>query len=86
VLTEPIIGASTMRRRFTVYRWVKDDRQDDEALDTMIQATGAAIKYGVTALSDVSWMKLEAEHETPLVPDQADHEELMMRTSSRSCN
>jgi phage terminase large subunit GpA-like protein len=35
------------RHGFTVYRWTKDDRQDNEALDTMVIATGAATKYGV---------------------------------------
>src|SRR5271168_1348500 len=32
------------RHGFTVYRSTKDDRQDNEALDTMIIATGAALK------------------------------------------
>ena len=49
------------RHGFTVYRWTKDDRQDNEALDTMIQATGAALKFGVYGLSDVGWDRLEAE-------------------------
>jgi phage terminase large subunit GpA-like protein len=44
-----------------VYRWTKDDRQDNEALDTVIQATGAAIKVGVYGLSDLSWSRLEEE-------------------------
>ncbi len=65
------------RNGFTVYRWVKDDRQDNEGLDTFIQATGAAIKFGVYGLSDVGWMKLEAERETPLQPEQGDLEDLM---------
>jgi phage terminase large subunit GpA-like protein len=38
-----------------VYGWTKDDRQDNEALDTMIIATGAAIKAGVYSLSDRGW-------------------------------
>ena len=49
------------RHGFTVYRWTKDDRQDNEALDTMIQATGAALKHGVYGLSDNNWARLEAE-------------------------
>jgi len=49
------------RNGFTVHRWTKDDRQDNEALDTMIQATGAALKFGVYGLSDVGWARLEAE-------------------------
>jgi len=47
------------RNGFTVHRWTKDDRQDNEALDTMIQATGAALKFGVYGLSDVGWARLE---------------------------
>ncbi len=54
------------RRGFTVYRWIKADRQDNEALDTLIQATGAAIKYGVYGKSDRGWDALEAERETPI--------------------
>jgi phage terminase large subunit GpA-like protein len=49
------------RNGFTVYRWTKDDRQDNEALDTMVQATGAALKFGVYGLADVGWARLEAE-------------------------
>jgi phage terminase large subunit GpA-like protein len=41
--------------------WTKDDRQDNEALDTMVQATGAALKFGVYGLADVGWARLEAE-------------------------
>jgi phage terminase large subunit GpA-like protein len=46
---------------FTVHRWIKDDRQDNEALDTLIQATGAAIRAGVYGLSDLSWSRIEEE-------------------------
>jgi phage terminase large subunit GpA-like protein len=49
------------RNGFTVYRWTRDDRQDNEALDTMVQATGAALKFGVYGLADVGWARLEAE-------------------------
>ncbi|HLH95026.1 MAG TPA: terminase gpA endonuclease subunit [Xanthobacteraceae bacterium] len=68
-------------RGFTVYRWVKDDRQDNEALDTLIQATGAALKFGVYGLSDVGWGKLEAERETPLQTGQLDLEDLIAAPS-----
>jgi phage terminase large subunit GpA-like protein len=54
------------RHGFTVYRWTKDDRQDNEVLDTMIQATGAALKFGVYDLSDVGWDRLEAERGKPV--------------------
>lgn len=60
------------RRGFTVYRWVKDDRQDNEALDTFIQATGAAIKFGVYGLSDIGWNQLESEREPPCTDAQPD--------------
>lgn len=65
------------RNGFTVYQWEKPDRQDNEALDTMVQATGAAIKFGVYGLSDVGWNRIEAERETPLQPEQGDLEDLM---------
>lgn len=65
------------RNGFTVYRWTKDDRQDNEALDTLIQATGAAIKWGVYGLSDIGWARIEAERETPLRAEQGDLEDLL---------
>jgi phage terminase large subunit GpA-like protein len=65
------------RHGFEVYRWEKDDRQDNEALDTFIQATGAAIKFGVYGFSDITWMKFEAERETPSKAAQGDLEDLI---------
>ena len=56
------------RNGFTVYRWTKDDRQDNESLDTMVQATGAALRYGVYGLSDVGWAQLESERGRPSPP------------------
>jgi len=53
------------RHGFTVYRWVKDDRQDNEALDTMVIATGAALKHGVYGLADIGWARLAAERSKP---------------------
>jgi phage terminase large subunit GpA-like protein len=53
------------RHGFTVYRWVKDDRQDNEALDTMIIATGAAARFGVYGMSDRGWERHRLERETP---------------------
>jgi phage terminase large subunit GpA-like protein len=69
------------RNGFTVYRWVKDDRQDNEALDTLIQATGAGIKYGVYGMSEASWARLEAERETPRGGRQMDLEDFMGASS-----
>ena len=54
------------RHGFTIYRWTKDDRQDNEALDTAIIATGAAIRYGAYGLSDKGWEKLRIDRETPI--------------------
>jgi phage terminase large subunit GpA-like protein len=65
------------RNGFTVYRWTKEDRQDNEALDTLIQATGAAIKFGVYGLSDLGWGKIEADREAPLPEIQGDLEDLI---------
>jgi phage terminase large subunit GpA-like protein len=64
------------RHGFTVFRWIKDDRQDNEALDTIIQATGAALKFGVYGMSDASWYALAQERETPTVL-QRDFEDLL---------
>jgi phage terminase large subunit GpA-like protein len=57
---------SVKRHGFTVYGWTKDDRQDNEALDTMIIATGAAIKAGVYSLSDRGWEALKSRREARL--------------------
>jgi len=56
------------RNGFTVFRWTKDDRQDNECLDTMIQATGAGLKFGVYGLSDLGWAKLAEERGRPSPP------------------
>jgi phage terminase large subunit GpA-like protein len=53
---------------FTVYRWVKDDRQDNEALDTAIIATGAALRFGVYSLSDRGWDAFRAQREVRPAP------------------
>jgi phage terminase large subunit GpA-like protein len=53
------------RHGFTVYRWTKDARQRNEALDTMVIATGAAIKFGVYGISDKRWKSLAQEREVP---------------------
>jgi phage terminase large subunit GpA-like protein len=60
-----------------VYRWIKADRQDNEALDTLIQATGAALKFGIYGMSDVSWAALEADREAVQPKVQGDLEDLM---------
>jgi phage terminase large subunit GpA-like protein len=65
------------RNGFTVYRWTKPDRQDNEALDTLIQATGAAIRYGVYGMSDRSWDALAQVLETAAT-QQGDLEDLLL--------
>jgi len=65
------------RNGFDVFRWVKPDAIDNEALDTLVQATGAAIKFGVYGMSDISWAKIEAERETPPAHRQGDIEDLL---------
>ncbi len=72
------------RGGFTVYRWIKPDRQDNEALDTLVQATGAAIKFGVYGMSDVSWAKLEAEREAAPGAPQTDLEDLLSAAPNNS--
>jgi phage terminase large subunit GpA-like protein len=56
------------RHGFTVYQWTKDDRQDNEALDTAIIATGAALRFGVYSLSDHGWDAFRLQRETPASP------------------
>lgn len=65
------------RHGFTVYRWVKDPSQANEALDTMLQAETAATKFGIRGLPDAIWLKLEQEREIPLVPAQGDIEDML---------
>ena len=59
------------RHGFTVYRWTKDDRQDNEALDTAIIATGAALRFGVYSLSDRGWDALRSQREVRPAPVSA---------------
>jgi phage terminase large subunit GpA-like protein len=56
------------RHGFDVYRWIKDPKQANEALDTIILATAAAIRLGVYGYSDLRWARLEAERETRPLP------------------
>jgi phage terminase large subunit GpA-like protein len=65
------------RHGFTLYRWEKDPGQRNEDLDTLVQATGAALKFGVYGLSDVSWGHIESERETPPAEAQGDIEDLL---------
>lgn len=59
-----------------VHQWVKDRNQNNEALDTLIQATGAAMRYGVYGMSDQSWDALAQKLEVPIAV-QGDLEDLL---------
>ena len=50
------------------YRWEKPDRQANEAHDTFVYASAAAIKHGVNWISDQGWARLRAELEAPAPP------------------
>lgn len=65
------------RHGFTVYRWVKDPAQANEALDTMLQAETAANNWGLRGLPDAIWARLEQEREAPPAPAQGDLEDLL---------
>jgi len=64
------------RDGFVDWKWVKDDNQANEALDTMLQAEAAAIKLGLRTTPDKVWDKLEAERCTPLPDAQLDFEDV----------
>ena len=65
------------RHGFTVYRWVKDAAQANEALDTMLQAESAATKFGIRGMPDAIWSKLEQDRETPPMSGQTDLEDYL---------
>ena len=54
------------RMGMTVFRWEKAEKQANEALDTFVYSSAAAIKHGVNWISDLGWQKLRAELETPM--------------------
>ena len=66
------------RDGFTDWKWVKDDNQANEALDTMLQAEAAFIRLaGLTrTLHDREWDKLEKERASPVEEAQLDFEEI----------
>ena len=55
---------------------MKDDNQANEALDTMLQAEAAAIKWGLRDLPDKIWDRLEAERCAPPPEAQMDFEDV----------
>lgn len=73
------------RHGFTLWRWVKDPAQANEALDTMNQAETAATKFGVRSLPDETWNRLERERETPPPESaQGDLEDLLGTATPRA--
>lgn len=70
------------RHGFTLWRWVKDPGQANEALDTMNQAETAATLLGVRSMPDETWGRLERERETPAPESaQGDLEDLLATAS-----
>jgi phage terminase large subunit GpA-like protein len=72
------------RTGFSVYEWIKDPGQRNEALDTMVQAEAAAIKFGVRDMPPATWDRYEAERAGPIVHGQLDLEDMLHRTPSPS--
>lgn len=61
---------------FIDHRWVKDDNQANEALDTMLQAEACAAKLQLKSMPDKIWDKLEEERCSPPVDAQMDIEDM----------
>jgi phage terminase large subunit GpA-like protein len=59
----------------TRFGWVLPEGQRNEALDTMMQAEAAAIKFGVRDLPPSVWDRLEADRARPIAGAQLDFEE-----------
>lgn len=66
---------------FVEYEWVKDRDQRNEALDTMVQAEAAAVRYGIRDMSPGRWDALTAERATPLPERQLDLEDALLGVS-----
>lgn len=64
------------RDGFTDYKWVKDENQANEALDTMLQAEAAAIRLNLRTMPEKDWDKLEKDRSTPPEEAQLDLEDL----------
>jgi len=70
------------RDGFTVARWKKDPNLNNEALDTMNQAEGAALHLGVRGMPETTWDKLERERETRSPTGQLDFEDLPLSAAA----
>lgn len=69
--------AHVTRDGFTEYRWTKAKDQPNEALDTEIYATAAAIHFGWKRFTENDWDRLEADRESPPADQQLDLESLL---------
>lgn len=81
-LTAESRKAQKAKSGFTRYLWVKDPNQDNEGLDTHLQAEAAATRLGVRSLPDSEWDRLLAERECPPADVQGDFEDLLMATQA----
>lgn len=64
------------RDGFTDYKWVKDDNQANEGLDTMLQAEAAAIRLNLRTMPDKEWDRLEKERASAPDDVQLDLEDI----------
>lgn len=63
---------------FTDWKWVKDENQANEALDTMLQAEAAALKRNMRIWPDSIWDRLEHDRARPPEDAQLDLEDLAL--------
>ena len=59
----------------TGFKWDLPNGERNEALDTMVQAEAAAIKFGLRDLPPGLWDRLETERATPIADAQLDFED-----------
>jgi phage terminase large subunit GpA-like protein len=64
------------------YVWEPPDRQRNEALDTMLQAEAAAIKYGVRDMAPGRWDQIERERAAAPGKGQMDLEDMLTPTNA----
>lgn len=85
-LTAETRKAEKAKSGFTRYLWVKDPSQNNEGLDTHLQAEAAFIRLTGSQrdLTDAEWDRLFAERECPPEDAQGDFEDLLMLAQSPS--
>lgn len=72
------------RSGFSRFKWVKDSKDRNEALDTMSQAAAAAIRFGVRDMPPAAWDRFEAERAAPMPERQGDLEDLLARAPANA--